>query len=157
MVAKPLSIEILSLASPKAAAGWLEKCQALERKCFAKHEAMQVEAEACARGGTLVVAAADGGEVAGYAVLRRSSLALAVVKLVVAPHHRRRGIGRQLLARALDLGRDGRAQCATLHVDEANTPARRLYAAAGFVEGGRREDYYAVGRHAIFMERALDS
>ena len=54
-------------------------------------------------------------------------------------------------------GRDGRAQCATLHVDEANTPARRLYAAAGFVEGGRREDYYAVGRHAIFMERALDS
>ena len=46
---------------------------------------------------------------------------------------------------------------AALHVDEANTPARRLYAAAGFVEGGRREDYYAVGRHAIFMERTLDS
>ena len=58
---------------------------------------MQVEAEACARGGTLVVAAADGGEVAGYAVLRRASLALAVVKLVVAPHHRRRGIGRRKL------------------------------------------------------------
>ena len=38
-----------------------------------------------------------------------------------------------------------------------DTPARRLYAAAGFVEGGRREDYYSVGRHAIFMERALDS
>ena len=55
------------------------------------------------------------------------------------------------------MARDGGAQCATRHVDEANTPARRLYAAAGFVEGGRREDYYAVGRHAIFMERALDS
>ena len=111
---------------------------------------MHVEAEACARGGT-VVAAADGGEVADYAV--SAVVGLAVVELVVAPH-RRRGIAS--CSRASTSG-DGRAQCATLHVDEANTPARRLYAAAGFVEGGRREDYYAVGRHAIFMERALDS
>ena len=74
---------------------------------------------------------------------------------MVAPSARRKGVGRALLAAGLELARKGRAQVATLHVDESNAPARALYATMGFAVTGRREDYYRVGRHALMMEASL--
>jgi ribosomal protein S18 acetylase RimI-like enzyme len=88
-------------------------------------------------------------------VLQRSSLTLAITKLVVAPNARRSGVGRALMAHALEMASKARAQCCTLHVDETNEPAKALYLAMGFVVAGRRQDYYCVGRSALAMERIL--
>ena len=62
-----------------------------------------------------------------------------VCYLGVAPAFRGRGVGRALLLDRLAAARDAGAATATCTVDAANGPARRLYAAAGFVETGSRD------------------
>jgi ribosomal-protein-alanine N-acetyltransferase len=73
----------------------------------------------------------------------------------VEPDRRRRGEGRAILgafeARARGLG----GTEAVLEVSEANTPARVLYAGAGWTPIGRRPRYYADGRDAIVLRKAL--
>ena len=61
-----------------------------------------------------------------------------VCYLGVDPRFRGRGVGRALLAGRLAAARDAGAAAVTCAVDAANEPARRLYAAAGFAETGRR-------------------
>ena len=143
--------------STRSDAHWVALCSAMERKCFAKHEAMDVTKEAKGRGATLLCASplAQPQECVGYAMTTRSSLALHLTKLVVTPAERRKGVGRALLAKVLDVARSGRAQVCTLHVDEGNTPAQALYRSLGFEETGRRDDYYRVGRHALVMEKEM--
>jgi ribosomal-protein-alanine N-acetyltransferase len=76
--------------------------------------------------------------------------------LEVAPEARRRGWGRRLLGLVLRLGRERGAAAAHLEVRSSNAVARGLYRAAGFVEVGRRRDYYAAPREdAVSMRRAL--
>jgi ribosomal protein S18 acetylase RimI-like enzyme len=154
--------------------GVLQRCSALERKCFAKHEAMDLAVETRGRGSSLIVAleegqiwpdlgalgASAGGDapspaVAGYLVLQRSSMAASVAKLVVAPSRRRQGIGRRLLARAIEIATVGRARVCTLHVDTANAPALALYRSLGFAVVSAKLDYYCVGRDAFAMELDL--
>lgn len=62
-----------------------------------------------------------------------------VVYMGVAPWARRQGVGRALLARALDVARDRAAVSLNLTVDVRNTPAQRLYASFGFREESRRD------------------
>ena len=52
--------------------------------------------------------------------------------IVVAPEHEGRGAGRALLQAAEDWCRQEGYRLLTLHVFEANAPARRLYERAGF-------------------------
>ena len=143
--------------SARSDLAWVSQCSALEKKTFAKHEAMDIAAEVHGRGVTLLCAAPDSAPTmcAGFLVAQRSSLALSVTKLVVAPAWRRRGVGSALLAHAAQLGRHGRAQLATLHVDENNAAAKALYLSMGFVVSGRRSDYYRPGRSALAMELDL--
>jgi ribosomal protein S18 acetylase RimI-like enzyme len=52
----------------------------------------------------------------------------------VSPTHRGRGIGRRLLEALLERGRSLGCRQAWVGTESTNTPARRLYAAAGGVE-----------------------
>lgn len=63
---------------------------------------------------------------------------LEVVYMGVHPRARRCGVGRWLLAAALELAQREGITKVTLAVDERNGPARRLYNAAGFRETMRR-------------------
>jgi ribosomal protein S18 acetylase RimI-like enzyme len=60
--------------------------------------------------------------------------------LGVEEHVRYRGIGRQLLEKAVGHLRAVSAPYLTLHVDESNAPAVALYHHAGFVDIGAEED-----------------
>ena len=134
----------------------LARCAAIEKKCFAKAEAMDLPMETRGRGAMLLcVMRAE--ECVGYALVQRSSLVASVAKLVVMPAHRRQGIGRRLLVHAIEASRAARAQACTLHVDEANAPAAALYTSVGFTVTSRRADYYALGRHALAMQLDLES
>lgn len=81
-----------------------------------------------------------------------------VLTLAVDPGKRRRGIGRDLLARLeAALLAEG---CTRLMLEVASdTPgAQALYAAAGFTEKGRRRGYYARAgsrADAVLMERSF--
>jgi ribosomal-protein-alanine N-acetyltransferase len=73
-------------------------------------------------------------------------------RLVVAPQHRRRGIGVDLVrAGLLAVGHLG-AEAAILEVDYANEPAIALYQGIGFEQLAARQNYYGPGRHALIMK-----
>lgn len=90
--------------------------------------------------------AARGRSPVGFIVSRRAADEAEILSVAVARAWQGRGLARRLLdlhlRRLAGLG----LRAVFLEVDEDNTPARRLYARAGFHEVGRRPGYYAQGR-----------
>lgn len=80
-----------------------------------------------------LVADGDGGPV-GYVAVERQPTEAYIDFLGVAPEHRRRGIGRQLIEAALVAGQELGCDRAGLTVREANDGARALYRSLGFSE-----------------------
>lgn len=62
--------------------------------------------------------------------------------IAVLPGFQRLGVGRRLLDALLDEASNLGLRSCSLDVREGNHPARRLYEARGFIEVGRRRDYY---------------
>jgi ribosomal-protein-alanine N-acetyltransferase len=83
-----------------------------------------------------------GRTLAGFILSRLAASEAEILSVAVASARRGRGLARSLLhlhmRRLAGLG----AESIFLEVDEDNTPARRLYARAGFREVGRRPGYY---------------
>jgi ribosomal protein S18 acetylase RimI-like enzyme len=67
-----------------------------------------------------------------------------IIYMGLAPAARGRGLGRQLLAKAVQEARQARIQKLTLCVDQRNQPALNLYRRAGFETGEQREVFLAV-------------
>ena len=88
-------------------------------------------------GGTYVALwiALAGGEVAGSVALRDlGDDAYKLKRMYLLPAHRGRGLGRRLLATALDWARANDARVVRLDTAEGMVAARRLYESAGFVQ-----------------------
>lgn len=76
-----------------------------------------------------------------------------VFNLAIHTAHRRRGIGRALLLRALQQGYEQGARIALLEVRRSNAAARSLYASFGFKPTGIRPNYYQeLKEPALLME-----
>jgi ribosomal-protein-alanine N-acetyltransferase len=111
------------------------------------------------RGG-FVVAAEEGGALAGFILCRMIAGEAEVLTLAVRPAARRRGIGRALLEAALALSA---STAATMFLEVAadNPGAVSLYAGAGFETVGRRAGYYGRASggsvDALVMRRPLNS
>ncbi len=88
----------------------------------------------------------DDGEVVGRLSLARdphpASRHVADLGLMVALSHRRRGLGRALLARAVSWARQSGVRKLELHVFPWNLPAIALYESFGFVREGYRKAHY---------------
>ncbi|NOH01577.1 MAG: ribosomal protein S18-alanine N-acetyltransferase [Chloroflexi bacterium] len=67
---------------------------------------------------------------------------LHIATIATRPEHRRRGIGKRLLLHALLAARKEGAVKSFLEVRESNVIARKMYRDFGFVEDGRRKEYY---------------
>lgn len=83
-----------------------------------------------------------------------------ILTLAVAPEARRRGVGLALVGAAAGLARQGGASSLILEVGEDNPGAVALYERAGFVQTGRRRDYYDRGGRridALLMRLDLNS
>lgn len=91
----------------------------------------------------------------GLLIARRAADEAELLTMGVAPHCRRAGLGRALLAHALtELSASGARQL-FLEVDEANDAAVGLYRALGAERVGRREGYYESGADAAIFSLAL--
>jgi ribosomal protein S18 acetylase RimI-like enzyme len=99
------------------------------------------------------------GGLRGYALLlfRRSSSVARLYSFAVTPAHRRRGVGRRLLAAAIVTARARRARALRLEIRPDNPSARLLYERAGFVAIGRAPRFYEDGADAVRMEMSLIS
>ena len=86
--------------------------------------------------------AVEGEQVLGYVgsqtVLDESDM----MNLAVDPAFRRRGIARALVLALIGQLRKMGSRCLTLEVRASNESAQALYACLGFVQVGRRKNYY---------------
>ena len=89
--------------------------------------------------------ASSGRALAGFIISRRAAGEAEILSVAVAHAWQGRGLARRLLDLHLRHLAGLGIRAVFLEVDEANTPARRLYARAGFHEVGQRRGYYRRG------------
>ncbi len=65
-----------------------------------------------------------------------------MMNIAVAPQHRRRGIAEDLVEYLLKALQARQVTCLTLEVRASNAPAKALYEKLGFLQVGRRPNYY---------------
>ena len=82
-------------------------------------------------------------KISGFIVARRIDKEWELENVAVRPASRRQGLGRALVEHLLKLAREASAARIFLEVRESNQAARRLYSQLGFLETGRRPDYYS--------------
>jgi ribosomal-protein-alanine N-acetyltransferase len=98
------------------------------------------------------------GSIAGYAVLMPALDEVELLDIGIAAGQQGRGLGAELLRQLLELAGGRGMRRMLLEVRPSNAAALALYRRHGFVEIGRRRDYYAAGEQredAIVMERIL--
>jgi [ribosomal protein S18]-alanine N-acetyltransferase len=95
----------------------------------------------------------QGGAVRGYLVAWSILDEGEIGNLAVAASARRQGIGARLLDGAVDAARAEGILSLYLEVRDSNAAARALYASRGFVEIGRRRDYYRRPREDALVLR----
>ena len=86
------------------------------------------------------------GRMIGYGVLSVAAEEAHVLNVCVAPAEQCCGHGRRLLRRLVDLARWHGARRVFLEVRPSNVRAVAIYRRAGFVEIGRRPNYYPARR-----------
>lgn len=73
-------------------------------------------------------------------------------RLVVAPAHRRTGVGSALVAAGVRAVRHAGARSVLLEVGYRNEAAIAFYQRLGFEQLAAREHYYGPGRHALILK-----
>ena len=130
----------------------LEGVLAIEGACFSDPWSEQTFVDALYSDTvSMIVAQAEDERVLGYAVLSVVLDEGSLDKIAVDPACRRQGVGEELLKVFLRFGRANLA-FVTLEVRAGNAAAIGLYEKLGFLQVGRRKNYYAKEREdAILM------
>lgn len=109
---------------------------------------------------SMIVLESPVGDLLGFAVFQQVADEATLMNIAVAPGVQGQGHGGSLLDAVVSAAARGGAERLLLEVRESNAPARALYRKHGFVDDGRRRDYYpsADGREdAILMSLELES
>ena len=137
-----------------------ERLAALHRRCFAE-EAWEAEAFAALLAmpgchGWLTAEGDDSdGSLTALLLARRAADEAEILTLCVNPEHRRQALAKHLVRHLIQtLSQDGTA---ALHLEVAidNHAARALYGGFGFVEVGRRPDYYQATTQAERVDACM--
>jgi ribosomal-protein-alanine N-acetyltransferase len=80
-----------------------------------------------------------------------------ILNIAVKRAFRGCGVGRLMVERVLRDCREGGADTVSLEVRPSNHTAISLYRQLGFVETGRRRNYYENGEDALLMEYTFDN
>lgn len=137
----------------------LDRIMEVEKSCFttpwSRHSfLLEITKNQLAR---YFVAEVD-GIVAGYGGIWLIIDEGHITNIAVSKDYRRLGLGKKLLEELIKLCEEKEVSSMTLEVREDNEPAKELYKAYGFIESGRRTNYYHdVGKDAIVMWKKLES
>ena len=115
----------------------------LERICFGT-EAWSEKSVASELNNPLSfwLVAVDGDNVAGYVGSQTVMDESDMMNVAVHPDYRRQGIGQALVTALVETLKEWGSHCLTLEVRASNVPAIGLYQKMGFMEAGRRRNYY---------------
>jgi ribosomal-protein-alanine acetyltransferase len=96
-------------------------------------------------------------QIVAYAFLRRILDELHLLKIAVTPSQRGRGIATWFLNHCFTMGAQQRANSVYLEVRLSNIIAIKLYEKLGFVEIGRRSNYYPDSKEdAVVMMKDIE-
>lgn len=91
-----------------------------------------------------VLAKREQGVLVGLLVLKNSFFETELLYLLVAPKARRQGVAAELLDKSLERSKVLNAERILLEVRVSNEPAIALYKGRGFVQEGKRKNYYPL-------------
>lgn len=137
----------------------LDRIMEVERNCFTTPWSrnsflLEITKNQLAR---YFVAEAD-GVIAGYGGIWLILDEGHITNIAVDEEYRRLGVGKNILEELIILCKKYEITGMTLEVREDNESAKALYKSYGFVEKGRRPNYYKdVGKDAILMWKILES
>ncbi len=114
----------------------------LEEAAFSMPWSAQDFLDMVDREGSLYVTALAGEEVIGCCGVTNACGDGDINNVVVAEAWRGRGIGKQMLSKLMELGREIGIENYTLEVRVSNTPAINLYESLGFASAGIRPNFY---------------
>lgn len=98
--------------------------------------------------------AQEDGVICGYCGVQLMVGEGYITNIAVHPEFRRKGIGRLLVQKLIDLAEEAEAEFLTLEVRESNIPAIALYTSMGFETVGVRSRYYTnPTEDALLMTR----
>ena len=115
---------------------------ALEAVCFADPWSEESVAGELSNPLSYWLVAMDGDRVAGYVGSQTVLGEADVMNVAVDPAYRGRGIGRMLMDGLQNALKAQSVYSLTLEVRPSNTPAVTLYESLGYVQVGRRPNYY---------------
>ena len=102
----------------------------------------------------------DGSGLLGFCLSMVAPDVVHILVIAVAPTNQRSGLGRMLLKQAIDTAQRQGLEGLLLEVRPSNSKALAFYDAQGFVQIGRRRDYYPVGKggreDALVLKKTLE-
>lgn len=114
----------------------------LEKICFADPWSEKSIASELENPLSYWLVALEGSTVAGYAGSQTVLGETDMMNVAVRPECRRQGVAEALIAALIAGLKKRESHCLTLEVRDSNAPARALYEKLGFLEVGRRKNYY---------------
>ncbi len=106
--------------------------------------------------GSICLAAMAEGKAVGYGSAFVAADEGNIENIAVSPSYRRQGVGRKIVSALIEEMKNRGALVSFLEVRESNIPAKALYASFGFVEVGRRKNYYRFPlEDAIVMRKDM--
>lgn len=129
----------------------LDTVVALERECFRQSWTRETLSDALVDERYVVLLAQEGENICGFVLGWSIGEEAELARIGVLPHWRNRLLGEKLTRAICKAFQSRGAESVFLEVREDNTAARRLYNKCGFIEIGRRKNYYDDGQTAIVM------
>lgn len=139
-----------------ARVGDLDEVAAIERSVFNDPWSRRSFVDLVASKNVLfLVAESPSGAVVGYGIVLIAGDESELANLAISRLMQKQGLGRKLLAEAVEQARGRGAQTMFLEVRASNASAIGLYTAAGFEPVGRRARYYARPIEDAIVMRAF--
>lgn len=130
-------IEILKMQSTH-----IPKIASLEKLCFSEPWSENSVAGELSNPLSLWLVAVDGDCVAGYVGSQSVMGETDMMNIAVSPDYRRQGVAAALIEELVRQLKVGGNHCLTLEVRASNEAAIKLYEKLGFIQVGRRPNYY---------------
>ncbi len=120
----------------------LDSLARLEALCFPQPWSREALAGELPNPNVCFLVCMEGGQALGYGGMHYALDEFYVDNIAVYPQHRGRGAGKAILAALVEAARARGGRFISLEVRPSNRPAVGLYKGAGFLEAGRRKNFY---------------